>query len=407
MPGTASAAAARVPGDWEVQVELGQNDGFVDIRRKRFKAALADFERVLSLQQEHLGSEHPEVASTLNNLGVVLTYLDRPDEAVARYDESLRLHEKLEGAEHPNVATASHNLAVALRRMGRSLEARAAFERAVAVRRKALGFNHPDSLRSAQALVKLLINMGELEPARALLDEVKETRTLMSGAEAPEMLAVLELEVDLYLEGGYWREALETATRHLALAKTRGPAGLRDASLAMLEQTLAWTQLGAWGDARKAIAEVQRRLSTGDTTVDEALLSECLGRLELAQGHAALAVAPLEHAMALREKAGPLSAAKTGLLLVQALLEEGTPEDAIAIAASTETKFAEAQNETLLLEAQVLKAQATLLARPNERDPALEVLSALLPRLTEPKRARLLEWTKKQGAVLDAGVPEP
>ena len=403
----AAAAAARVPGDWEVQVELGRNDGFVDIRRKRFKLALADFERVLVLQQEHLGAEHPDVASTLNNLGFVLTHLDRDEEAVGRYEESLRLHEKLEGPEHPNVALASQNLAVALKRLGRGSEARAAFERAVQIRRKALGFNHPESLRSAQSLVKLLIALGDLEAARVLLDEVKETRTLMNGADSAEMLSVLELETELYLAGEYWGEALKSATRHLTMAKGRGAAGQREISTALLEQLAAWTQLGAWADARKALGEVQRRVASGDESVDASDLAEAEGRLELAQGHAELAVPPLQKALEARQKQGGLDAGKTELLLAQAFLGLAKPAEAIPLSASAEQRFTEGQNPKLLLEAQVLRAQATWLANPEERGPTSELLASLLPKVSEARRPLLTDWMKKQGVVVpDAGAQQ-
>ncbi len=400
----ASAAAARVPGDWEVQVELARNDGFVDIRRKRFKPALADFERVLTLQQEHLGAEHPDVASTLNNLGIVLTNLLRYDEAVTRYEQSLRLHEKLEGTEHPNVAFASHNLAVALRRMGRALEARAAFERALEIRRKALGLNHPETLHSAQSLVKLLISVGELEPARLLLDEVKETRALMNGADSAEMLAVLELEAELYLAGEYWGEALQTAHKHLALAKGRGASGQKEIATALLEQIAAWTQLGAWADARKALGEVERRVAAGDDSVDRGDLADCQGRLELAQGHPEVAVAALERGLEARRKVGGVGAGKTELTLAQAKLQLGHPGEAIALAASAEQRFTEAQNLKLLLDAQVLRAQASWLASPEERGSASELLAALIPRLSDARRQPLTDWLKKQNVALpDAG----
>jgi tRNA A-37 threonylcarbamoyl transferase component Bud32/Flp pilus assembly protein TadD len=391
----ATAAAARVPGDWEVEVELSQNEGFVELRRKRYKAALADFERVLVLQQEHLGAEHPEVASTLNNLGVVLSRLERLDEAVRRYEESLQLHEKLEGPEHPNVAAASQNLAVALKRQGKSRLARAAFERAVALRRKALGFNHPDTLRSAQSLVKLLIAMGELEAAGSLLEEVKEAKTLVHGADSAELLSVLELEADLYLSGEYWKEALDAATRHLTLARAKGAAGTRDVAPALLEQLQAWAQLGAWADARKAVAELQRRVAAADSSVDEGLLAEALGRLELAQGHATVAVPELERAVELREKAGPLGASRTRALLARALMETGRAEEAIPLLAEAETQYAQAESTRWLIEAQVLKAQATWLAREEERPAAVALLRELMSKVPEGQQPALAEWLEK------------
>jgi serine/threonine-protein kinase len=397
----ASASAARVPGDWEVQTELAQNDGLVNLRRKRFKAALSDFETVLTLQQNHLGSEHPDVASTLNNLGVVLTWLEKPQEAFARYEESLRLHEQLEGAEHPNVATALHNLAVALKRMGKTHQAREAFERALAIRRKALGFNHPDSLRSAQSLVRLLLSLAELEAAQTLLTEVRETRTTLSGADSPEMLTVLDLEAELFLAGGYWKEALETGTKHLSLARLRGNAGTSDVNKAMLEQTLAWTQLGMWSEARKTINELQRRLAAKDDSVDAAMLDEAIGRLELAQGHAALAVPPLQRAIELREKSNPVLAARTALILARALAADGKGEATIEQLSKAETLFSENECTRLLLEAQVARAEAVASLRPTEAQGAIELLKSLEPQLAEPQRVGLKKWLSEH----DAGVP--
>ena len=398
----ASAAAARVPGDWEVQVELGRNDGFVDLRRKRYKPALADFEQVLALQQEHLGAEHPEVASTLNNLGIVLTRLTRYEDAVARYEQSLALHEKLEGPEHPNVAVASQNLAVALRRMGKIAEARAAYERALEIRRKALGFKHPETLHAAQSLVRLLIEAGDLEAAQKLLGEVKETRITLKGPDSTEMLPVLELEAELYLAGEFWGEALSTATRHLELARQGGPAGEKAVSTALLEQVAAWTQLGAWADARKALAEVQRRVAAGNTPATSDL-NECQGMLELAQGHPELAVAPLQRALELRLERDGAAAGKTELALARALVQTGKPLEAIPLTRSAEQRFTEGQNGRLLLDAQILSAQATWLARPEERGPTTEVLASLLPKLTDARRQPLAEWIKKNAVVLPDG----
>ncbi len=399
----AEAAAARVPGEWEVRVELLQNEGFVNIRRRRHKAALADFEGVLALQREHLGSEHPEVASTLNNLGVVLTHLSEPQQALGRYEESLRLHEALEGPEHPNVALATNNLAVALRSMGRAKDAREAFTRALAIRRAALGPSHPDTLRSAQQLVAQEIAMRELDSAGALLDEVKELRTRATGPDSTEMLAVLELEARLFLEGEYWREALQAATRGLALARVKGAAGERVLSTALLHQAAAWTALGNVAEARRALAEVQRRQAAGDAALDLPLLHEVQGRFELAQGRAAEAVALLTKAEGERVEA-PLAQVRTLLLLGRAQRDAGDAAAALAALEKAEAVAAEAQAERLLLDAQIQKAQALWLLKPDERGTAVELLQAAMERLPEARRGALAEWLRAHPAQPDSGA---
>ncbi|PZR09133.1 MAG: hypothetical protein DI536_23150 [Archangium gephyra] len=396
----AVAAAARVPGDWEVQVELAQNEGFVEIARKRYKAAQVDFEQVLAMQREHLGEQHPDVASTLNNLGVVLTYLEQPEEAVRRYEESLQLHEQLEGADHPNVGAASHNYAVALRRLGRLRDAEAAFSRALKVRRAALGFRRPDTLRSAQALVKLQVSLGDLEAARALVDDLKEARLAVNGAESSEYVTALELESELLLAGEFWREAFETSAQRVRLLRERPKQNPAELSRALIDQAQADTGLGAWSDARRTLAEVQR---LGSRDIDEADLDESLGRLELAQGRAEQAVPLLERALAARKKSGELAAARVTLPLAQALLSVGRAEDAFTHASQAENVFARFSLTRLELDAQVLKAQAAWAAHPDERSELAQSLTSLVPKLTEPRRVPLTAWLQRNE--VDAGVP--
>lgn len=402
----AAAAAARVPGDWEVQVELSRNEGLVDLRRKRYKQALASFERVLELQQKHLGEEHPEVASTLNNLGTTLTYLNRFDEAVTRYDESLRLHEKLEGEDHPNVALALHNLGVALRRMGRFADARAPLERSMRLRKKTLGASHRDTLTVSQSLARLLITLGDLEAAGVLLAELRETRVQLNGAESPELLPVLESETELLLAGEYWREAAERAAMYLALAKAHAE---KEVPSALLLQARAWTQLGAWADARKVLGELQRRLAAGEKGLEGAAVAEQLGRLELAQGNLELALPQLRRAVELRGKdvtpsQGPV-AGQAELALAQALLLAKQPAEALPFAASAVQRFTEAHAERLLVEAQLIDSQARFLANPDAGVDSATVLVSLMPKLPEPRRVIVADWMKKQGLSLDAGVP--
>lgn len=402
----AAAAAARAPGDWELQVELAKDDGYIQLRRRNFKAALAEFERVLALQQQHLGDEHPDVASTQNNLGTALTRLGQYDEAVKRYHESLRLHELVEGPEHPNVASALHNLSVALRRLGRLEEARDALERALTIRRKALGANHPETLRVAQGLVKVLVTLDALIDARTLLEDVKDTSELLHGAESVEMLGVLELEVELLIAGAFWPEAQEAATRHLALARQLGAAGEREVPTALLEQAVAWRELGTWQQAGKALEEAQRRVERGGTSVKLPEVKEARARVELAQGRAAAAVALFREALELREQdAAPSSPQALGALelgLAQALLESRQLADAETIAARAEQRLAEQRAERLLVEARVVRAQAQHLGTPDAGTGAR--LLELLPLLPEWKRPRLGTWLSQQGLSPDAGT---
>ena len=74
--------------------------------------------RVLRLQEADLGPTHPEVANTLNDLGVICDELGRPQEAEFLYRRALGLAQKALPSDHPYIATSLENLATLYRDQG-------------------------------------------------------------------------------------------------------------------------------------------------------------------------------------------------------------------------------------------------------------------------------------------------
>ena len=75
--------------------------------------------RALWLQEARLGLVHPEVANTLNNLGVVCDTLGRPNEAEFLYRRALGLARTTLPAGHPYIETSLQNLKALYRTQGR------------------------------------------------------------------------------------------------------------------------------------------------------------------------------------------------------------------------------------------------------------------------------------------------
>ncbi|MEW5740562.1 MAG: tetratricopeptide repeat protein [Myxococcota bacterium] len=405
----AHAAAARVPGDWEVQVELATNDALVAMKRKKLAAALADFERALELQQSRLGPEHPDVAMTLNNLGVVLGRLGRQDEAIATYEKSLAIHLAIEGPGHPNTATAQHNLGVLLRARGRYLDARARLEQALEVRRSTVGPRHPDTLNTQQTLVKVYLTLKETALAQTALDELREARLIVNGPASKEMLQVADLECQLFREGGFWKESRAAADRMQALAKTLGLDGAAQGASAWLNVGLAATELGQWADARAALMQASRiRASVGADKVDLAEVEEALAELDVRQKHFAEALMHFEEARRLREAATATSPQPLARVLVgvgRCLIELGRGEEALVPLEKAEHLYAQVERPEEAAKAKALYGRALWLARPDERGQAVELFLQAMPALSEPERGALSSWlTAHGGGPLDGGL---
>src|SRR5437762_11344774 len=76
----------------------------------RYGEAEAFYLRALAIAEQAFGPDHLEVATVLNNLGVVYKYLACFAEASRFYQRSLAITKRVLGQDHPEVATLYHNL---------------------------------------------------------------------------------------------------------------------------------------------------------------------------------------------------------------------------------------------------------------------------------------------------------
>ncbi len=69
-------------------------------------------------QRKGAGEEHPDTATSLNNMGGLLQAMGELAEARPYYARALAIREKVLGAEHPHTATSLNNMGALLDEMG-------------------------------------------------------------------------------------------------------------------------------------------------------------------------------------------------------------------------------------------------------------------------------------------------
>ena len=77
------------------------------------------YEEMLQILEAKLGPEHPDVATTLNNLAGLYHSMGDYEKALPLYQRALDIREKVLGPQHPDVATTLNNLAELYRQYGR------------------------------------------------------------------------------------------------------------------------------------------------------------------------------------------------------------------------------------------------------------------------------------------------
>jgi tetratricopeptide (TPR) repeat protein len=113
--------------------------------------------RSLSILERQLGADHPDpdVATSLNNLAVLYYSQGNYSEAEPHYVRSLEIWERQLGVDHPSVAQSLNNLAEFYRTQGKYSEAEPLYMRSIEIRERQLGEDHPDVAQSLNNLAAL------------------------------------------------------------------------------------------------------------------------------------------------------------------------------------------------------------------------------------------------------------
>ncbi|MBD2648117.1 tetratricopeptide repeat protein [Nostoc foliaceum] len=148
------------------------------------------YEQGLSTVQTRLGEEHPDFATSLNNLANLYDSQGRYDQAKPLYLQALDLRKRLLGEEHPSVANSLNNLANFYNSQGRYDQAEPLFLQALELYKRLLGEEHPDFATSLNNLANLYNSQGRYDQAKPLYLQALEICQQVFGVNHPNTITV-------------------------------------------------------------------------------------------------------------------------------------------------------------------------------------------------------------------------
>ena len=156
---------------------------------------------------------HPEVANTLNNLGILLK--DLGDFAGARplHERALAIYESVFGSHHLDVAFSLQNLGAVMVEMGEFEPSRPLFERIIS----GYGTHHQLVARARFSLAKSFALAGLPNDARPLLQHVLEIQESVQGVSKARLLETIDLLSSVCSVLGHAEEALALQVRAAAI----------------------------------------------------------------------------------------------------------------------------------------------------------------------------------------------
>ena len=221
-------------------------------------------ERALAIRQQTLGSQHPDVASSYNNLANVLSNQGDLKQAMEYYERSLAIMQQNLGPQHPDVASSYNNLATVLSNQGDLKQAKEYYERALAIRQQTLGPQHPDVASSYNNLATVLSDEGDLKQAKEYHERALAIRQQTLGPQHPDVASSYNNLATVLSDEGDLKQAKEYHERALAIRQqTLGPQHL---DVASSYNNLA-TVLSNQGDLKQAKEYFERALAIRQQTL--------------------------------------------------------------------------------------------------------------------------------------------
>jgi len=145
--------------------------GYYLDERGRYRETEPLYVRALSIHERQLGMEHPDTASSFNNLAALYESQGKYGEAEPLYKRALWIRERQLGEKHPDTAGSLNNLAGLYRHQGRYAEAEALYKRALLIYGRQLGAEHSGTARCLNNLAVLYESQGKYEEAEPLYEK--------------------------------------------------------------------------------------------------------------------------------------------------------------------------------------------------------------------------------------------
>ncbi|MBW4559642.1 MAG: tetratricopeptide repeat protein [Mojavia pulchra JT2-VF2] len=140
--------------------------------RQSFYQQAADwYERCRSLTEQRFGSDHLDVATSINYLAYIYRLQGRYVEAELLCQQVLKIRQSLLGAEAPQVADSLNQLGMLYFQQGKYDDAEALYKQALEMKQRLLGFEHPDVAEYLNNLGFLYLAQGRYSKAEPLFEQ--------------------------------------------------------------------------------------------------------------------------------------------------------------------------------------------------------------------------------------------
>ncbi|MCT0207568.1 CHAT domain-containing protein [Synechococcus sp. CS-1332] len=263
------------------------------------------WEQVLAWREKAQGPDHPDTASSLNNLGLLYIKESAFAKAEPLLIRALAIRTRILGPDHPFTALSTNNLAWLYYNQNKNAKAEPLYRRALAIAEKALGPEHPGLALGLNNLGLLYTSQADYGKAEPLYLRGLAIREKALGPDHLDVAASLISLGLLYSKLNIYAKAEPLLLRALAIREKTLEADHPDVAFSLVTLGLLYSDMGAYSKAEplylRALAMMEKR--RGSDHQETALSLNNLATLYVNQGAYAKAEPLLRRTLAIKQKA--------------------------------------------------------------------------------------------------------
>ena len=187
-----------------------------------------------------LGEQHPDYATSLNNLAGYYANLGDYAKAVEVGTQAMEIRRSVLGERHPDYASSLNNLATYYSRLGDYAKAVEVGKQAMEIHRSVLGERHPDYAMSQNNLAFYYSSLGDYAKAVEVGTQAMEIRRSVLGEQHPDYAMSLSNLANYYSSLGDYAKTLELFKKNISIRQSN--VFQQFAGLTAAQRTMYWSK---------------------------------------------------------------------------------------------------------------------------------------------------------------------
>jgi len=178
------------------------NLGLVKLAEGKLEEAEKLFKNALTMRQAVLSRNHPMILQSMGNLGSIYFQQENYQQSIQIFGNILDIQREILGSDHPDLALYLNNLATVLNNAGRKREALPHYHEALAIQKKHFKTTHSNTLRMRDNTADVYEDLNQFKEAEELRLENLNAIKQEKGIEHRQAQLILKNIVTLYEKWG-------------------------------------------------------------------------------------------------------------------------------------------------------------------------------------------------------------